>query len=166
LRLLRNQGMRARYQYEIAGHNFRMTDVQAAIALPQVERLATINAARRRNASLLTEQLRGIPGLAVPEVPAGREHVFHQYTVRIDATAALDRDALAARLAGEGIGSGVYYPRLMHDYACYESDPRVVADATPLASQAAREVLSLPVHPHLGMGDVDRIAHAVKAALS
>ena len=48
LRLLRNQGMRARYQYEIAGHNYRMTDLQAAVGIPQMDRLADTVAERRQ----------------------------------------------------------------------------------------------------------------------
>jgi len=51
LRVLRNQGMRARYQYELAGHNYRLTDLQAAIALPHLLRLGAVNDSRRANAA-------------------------------------------------------------------------------------------------------------------
>jgi perosamine synthetase len=165
LRLLRNHGMRAPYRYELPGHNYRLTDLQAAIALPQLRRLGTINDARRANAVHLTEGLRAVPGLRLPSVPAGREHVFHQYTVRVTADEALDRDGLVAALADHGIRAGVYYPGLVHDHPCYRDHPRVVADRTPVAAQMAAEVVSLPVHPQLGRADLDRIVEVVTEAL-
>lgn len=165
LRLLRNQGMRARYQYEIAGHNYRLTDVQAAIVLPQLRRLKTIKEARQANAAALTAGLRGIDGLLVPPVHEDREHVWHQYTVRVTPAAALDRDGLSAKLTHAGIGNGFYYPRLMHDYDCYRDHPLVAHDETPYAEQVASEVLSLPVHPGLSSSDIDRIVDEVRAAL-
>lgn len=165
LRLLRNQGMRARYQYEIVGHNYRMTELQAAIAIPQVARLKEINAVRTRNAARLTEGLKDVPGLIVPVVPDGREHVFHQYTVRVTNSARASRDELAGALASSEITTGVYYPRLMHDYPCYANDPRVIKDATPFAAGLASEVLSLPVHQLLTDQDLDRIIDGVRMAL-
>jgi dTDP-4-amino-4,6-dideoxygalactose transaminase len=165
LRVLRNQGMRARYDYEVPGHNYRLTDLQAAIALPQVDRLQETNDVRRANAAHLSEGLRSVPGLRVPEVPTGREHVFHQYTVRVSAGAAVDRDGLVAALADRGVGAGVYYPRLVHDYDCYREHPQVVVDETPVAARATREVVSLPVHPHLSRADLDRIVDAVAEVL-
>ena len=166
LRLLRNQGMRARYQYEVAGHNYRMTDVQAAIAIPQLGRLASINEARRANAGVLSEQLKDVAGLIVAAVPAGREHVFHQFTVRITSDAALSRDAFVDALAERGVTSGIYYPKLMHDYDCYRDNPQVIVDETPVAARLATEVASLPVHPALTEADLERIVAAVHEVLA
>ncbi|SNS01886.1 dTDP-4-amino-4,6-dideoxygalactose transaminase [Geodermatophilus pulveris] len=165
LRVLRNQGMRAQYEYEVPGHNYRLTDLQAAIAIPQLRRLRAINDARRANAAHLTRHLRGLPGLVLPAVPEGRDHVFHQYTVRVTADAAVDRAGFVAGLADRGVRAGVYYPRLVHDHACYREHPRVVIEPTPLAEQAAREVVSLPVHPKLDRADLDRVVEAVAEVL-
>jgi perosamine synthetase len=166
LRLLRNQGMRARYQYEIAGHNYRMTDLQAALALPQLEHLGDTTSRRRHNAARLSEGLTGVTGLALPSVPAGREHVWHQYTVRVTGAAALSRDAFADGLAQRGIGTGIYYPKLVHDYDCYRSNPAVGTDETPRAALVAREVVSLPVRPGLTDADVDQIVATVRELLA
>lgn len=164
LRLLRNQGMRARYQYEIAGHNYRMTDLQAAVGIPQMDRLDDVIARRQRNAEVLTDGLGGLPGLVPPSVVPGRTHVFHQYTVRVTPEAPITRDGLAEHLARAGIGSGVYYPKPVYDYDCYRNDPRVVLGDTPNAERAAAEVLSLPVHPHLTAAALERIVAAVRSA--
>jgi dTDP-4-amino-4,6-dideoxygalactose transaminase len=166
LRLLRNQGMRARYQYEIAGHNYRLTDLQAAVAIPQLQRLETSTARRRAHAARLSAGLQDVTGIVVPSVAEGRTHVFHQYTIRVTTTASLDRDALAARLQNRGISTGIYYPRVVFDHECYRVHP-VPPDAEfPEAFRAAREVLSLPVHAHLSTDDVDRIIDEVRAVLS
>ncbi len=164
LRLLRNQGMRARYQYELPGHNYRMTDLQAAIGIPQLERLEEITAARRANAARLDEGLDGLPGLVTPAELPGRRHVYHQYTVRVTEEAPLTRDQLLDRLGAAGVGCGVYYPKAVYDYDCYRQDPRVIVGATPNAERAAREVLSLPVHQHLTDDDVTTVVRAVRDA--
>ena len=165
LRLLRNHGMRARYEYEFAGTNFRLTDVQAAIAIPQLARLDAAIEQRQANAARLTEGLTGIAGLVTPVVTPGFRHVFHQYTIRVTEDATLDRDALAAQLASRGVQSGVYYPRVVFDYDCYREHPNVVASDVPAARATAREVLSLPVHPNLSAPDIDQIIDAIRASL-
>ena len=165
LRVLRNEGMRDRYRYERIGHNYRLTDVQAAIAIPQLVHLAESNERRRINAAQLDRGLAGLPGLVTPIVAPGNTHVFHQYTVRVTRDARLDRDELARRLAENGVETGVYYPRVVHDYECYRSHPGVVITPVPVAARAAREVLSLPVHPRLSATDVDRVVDVIRRAL-
>jgi perosamine synthetase len=166
LRLLRNLGMRSRYEYERVGHNYRLSEVHAAIALPQLRRLADANARRRANAARLDEGLADLPGLVTPCIPPGRTHAFHQYTVRVTGEARIDRDTLRARLTARGIGSGVYYPHAVFDHECYRSHPGVVAPDAPEARRAAREVLSLPVHPSLSATDLEAVIQAVRAELA
>ncbi|NUT94524.1 MAG: DegT/DnrJ/EryC1/StrS family aminotransferase [Saccharothrix sp.] len=165
LRVLRNQGMRQRYQYEVAGHNYRMTDVHAAIGIPQLEQLATITEARQRNAEALTKGLDGVKGLRTPRVLPGRTHVWHQYTVLITDDAPVSRDELAAKLTEKGIGNGIYYPKTVFDYDCYRDNPNVVASDVPVAERVARQALSLPVHPKLTDAEVDTIIGAVREVL-
>lgn len=166
IRLLRNQGMRDRYDYAVPGHNWRLTDLQAALGIPQMEHLDRIIAARVANADRLDAGLGDVPGITLPFRAPGRTHVFHQYTIRVGPDARCTRDELAAHLARAGIGSGVYYPRLVHDYGCYRDRPDVVVDPTPIAAAISAEVLSLPVHPGLGACEIDRIVDAVRDALA
>jgi len=164
LRLLRNQGMRRRYEYEIVGNNYRMTELAAAVVLPQLGRYGTQVARRRANAAQLTAALEGIDGLELPREIPGREHVWHQYTVQV--TGGIGRDGLAAELAEAGIASGVYYPRPIHRYPFYAAHDRVIADATPVADRVAAQCLSLPVHAALTESEVEQVAAAVRAALT
>jgi len=165
LRVLRNQGMRERYQYEMPGHNYRLTDLQAALAVPQVASYAETVERRRHNAQRLTEGLDGIDGLRVPRQLPGREHVWHQYTVLATPEAPVSRDELMTRLQERGVGCGVYYPRTVFDYDCYRTHPRVVIDAVPVAELVARNCLSLPVHQHLTDADLDEIVTAVREVM-
>jgi dTDP-4-amino-4,6-dideoxygalactose transaminase/acetyltransferase-like isoleucine patch superfamily enzyme len=165
LRLLRNHGMRERYDYAMQGYNYRLTDIQAAIAVTQLKKLPSIVAARNRNAVRLTAGLNGIRGLVLPYTPPGRLHVWHQYTVRVTRDARVDRDQLSKFLAAAGIDSMAYYPRLVHDYPCFHDHPQVVRDETPFARHAATEVLSLPVHPALTVGEIDRVVSCVRKVL-
>ena len=161
LRVLRNQGMRQRYQYEMAGNNYRMTDLQAALCLPQLTGYEQQVASRQAHAQRLSEGLQDLPGVRVPRALADRHHVWHQYTVLIDDHARLGRDDLHEALAARGIGCGVYYPRPVFDYDCYREHPQVVTTEVPVASDVARRCLSLPVHPYLTADDLDRVISAM-----
>ena len=157
LRVLRNQGMRQRYVYEMAGNNYRMTDLQAALCLPQLAHYEAQVAARQANARRLSDGLRGLAGVRVPEAMPGCYHVWHQYTILIGDEARLDRDGLLDALTTAGIGCGVYYPRPVFDYDCYRDHPQVVVAEAPVAVDVSRRCLSLPVHQHLSEIDLDRI---------
>ena len=163
LRVLRNQGMRERYRYETAGHNYRMTDLHAAVGLPQVARTARIAACRRDNAARLTAGLTGLAGVRLPRELPGRSHVWHQYTVLLPEDA--DRDRVVAALTAAGVGSGIYYPRTVFDYDCYRDHPGVVAADVPVAESVARRCLSLPVHHHLTDADLDAVVDAFRRAV-
>lgn len=163
LRVLRNQGMRARYEYVMAGHNYRLTDLQAAVALPQLDTYPQQIDSRRRNASRLTELLSGIDGLQLPQQLPGRDHVWHQYTLLLPA--GVDRQSVVDGLAARGVGSGMYYPRPVYDYDIYRDRADVITTGTPISEDAAARCLSIPVHPHLSDGDVETVAAAVRAEL-
>jgi dTDP-4-amino-4,6-dideoxygalactose transaminase len=150
LRLLRNQGMERRYENEIVGHNARLTDFAAALGRSQLRRLEERNALRREHASRYDD---GLVSVTPPHVAAERVHVYHQYTVR-----STDRAALQERLAAKGVESGVYYPVPVHRLPAY-----AVETELPETERAAREVLSLPVGPHLSAEEVDEVVAAVNA---
>jgi len=154
LRMLRNVGMATRYRYEIVGTNGRLSDVFAAIGREQLRQLPAFTQARRDNAARLTAALSDLPGIAVPQPGPGIGHAFHQYTVRI--TPGLDRDTVAQQLQHDGVGCGVHYPNPLHRSPAYRTAVRL-----PHTDAAARQVLSLPVHPALTGHDLDRIAAAV-----
>lgn len=165
LRIYRNQGMRQRYQYEMAGTNYRMTDVQAAIGIPQLKKMDSIISARQSNAAALNELLAGVDGVVTPSVADGNSHVWHQYTIRITEGSKRTRDEVIDELTAAGIGCGIYYPRLAHDYDCFRGIPDIDPNPTPVAARLVSEVVSLPVHQYLSADDVRTVAAAVTAAV-
>ena len=152
VRLLRNQGQERKYENEIVGFNNRMTDIHAAIGRVQLTKLAGWTQQRQANAAFLDANLSGV---VTPPVAKGAVHVYHQYTIRV---VDHDRDAFAQELHERGIGSGVYYPIPNHRLPAYARDIDL-----PQTERAARECLSLPVHPSLTRADLERIVEAVNA---
>ncbi|MCC6146919.1 MAG: DegT/DnrJ/EryC1/StrS family aminotransferase [Anaerolineaceae bacterium] len=153
-RVIRNHGMRVRYYHDELGYNFRMTDVHAAIGLAQMGKLERFNAARQANARFYNENLRGV---VTPYTPTDYGHVFHQYTIRVPDG---QRDALREALKENGIGSEIYYPVPIHKQSFYVNE--LGYDLTlPETENAAREVLSLPVHPSLSREDLETVVNAV-----
>jgi perosamine synthetase len=164
LRILRNQGMEEQYQYVAVGRNLRLTDLGAAVAIPQMKRLDEINAVRNRNAALLSAAIRDLAiDVRLPVVPSDRTHVWHQYTVLLPV--GTDRGRVRETMRARGVGTGVYYPRLAWDYACYREHSAVTKDPTPVAEEVAARCLSLPVHQNLQEGDIDRVVDALAHAL-
>jgi perosamine synthetase len=166
LRVIRNQGQRARYDYDRSGFNFRMTELQAAVGVGQMTRLGAIVEARRANARRLSAGLAGIEGLLIPAEWPDRRHVFHQFTVRVSPEARVTRDELFRHLKAHGIESGVFYPRPVFDYGCFRRDPRIGSPTAPRARLIGAEVLSLPVHPKLTEADLQRIVAVVRDVLT
>lgn len=165
VRIIRNQGMRSRYDYVMPGKNFRMSEVAAALGVAQLPDLTTNNDRRRANAAQLTSALQDIPGVLLPLEPPDRHHVYHQYTVRITSTAPRLRDDLLSFLRHRGIWADVYYPRVVFDYPCYREHPLVTRDDVPVAATIAGEVLSLPVHPGVSEQDISLIARVFREGL-
>ncbi len=166
LRVLRNQGMRARYQYEVAGHNYRMTDLQAALGLPQLDRYDGVVAARQANADHLRAGLADVRGIIAPSQLPGRRHVWHQFTLRVTPDSGITRDELSAKLTEAGVGSGIYYPKLVFDYDCYRERDDVITGEFPVAETIVSEVLSIPVHPALSPADLDTIVDSIRKAVA
>lgn len=157
LRLFRNHGMRVRYHHDDLGTNFKPTDLAAAIGLAQLAAADERTAKRQANAQRLTA---GLAGLATPSVPEGREHVWHQYTLRLPER----RDAIVDELAARGVGTMIYYPVPVHRQEYLQRWLPGVADQhLPVTDRLAAEVLSVPVRPNLTDEEIDHIIESVRA---
>lgn len=165
LRVLRNQGMRERYKYEVIGHNYRLTDIHAAIAVPQVARMFEISEKRKVNAAKLNSGFAGLSAIRTPRELDRRSHVWHQYTIVLTDASPIGRDEFVAKMSEAGIASGAYYPKLAFDYDCFRKDKRVVVDSVPIAAKTAERCISLPVHQHLSESDISTIVDTVTQLL-
>jgi dTDP-4-amino-4,6-dideoxygalactose transaminase len=139
------------YDHVQLGHNYRMTNMAAAIGRAQLEKLPEFTEARRANARRLDEMLADTP-LETPVEPDGTTHAYHQYTVKSDR-----RETVRDHLERHGVDTAVYYPKPIPELKAYDH----MSVPTPVASQLSEEVFSLPVHPGLDDADLEQISTAV-----
>jgi dTDP-4-amino-4,6-dideoxygalactose transaminase len=159
LRVYRNQGMRTRYQFEMLGYNFRLTDLAAAIGIAQFGKLERNTVRRRAIAAAYDEAFDDLP-VRVPITPDGRAHVFHQYTVDVGD----DRDGILADLHEAGVGADVYYPIPVHRQA-YIMERGLHADL-PVTDAAAARTLALPMFPGLTEAEQALVIDAFRSAIA
>ena len=159
IRRLRTHGGVKMYHHDEVGFNSRLDTLQAAVLLAKLPHLDRWSAARRRHAAWYHQRFAALEeaGCVVrPHVPADRESVYNQYTLRVK-----DRDALRAHLQAEGIGCAVYYPVPLHLQPCFSYLGYREGDF-PEAERAAGEVLSIPVFSELTEEEREQVADAVE----
>jgi dTDP-4-amino-4,6-dideoxygalactose transaminase len=153
-RLLRSHGMKVRYCHDMLGYNYRMSDLHAAIGLAQIGRLDKFTEKRKLNAQFLNKN---ITSVITPKVKPEYDHVWHQYTVRVDGDR--DRDAAVKQLNEAGVGTGTFYPVPVHQQGYMKE---LVGDYhLPVSEKLAKQVISLPVHPQVSQADLEKIVTEV-----
>jgi perosamine synthetase len=150
--------MRTRYQFEMLGYNFRMTDLAAAVGLVQLAKLPR-NTTRRQAIAARYDGAFGELPIGLPITPDGRTHVFHQYTIDVGGA----RDAIVADLREAGVGADIYYPIPVHRQE-YIMERGLHADL-PVTDGAAAHTLALPMFPGLTDAEQDQVIEAVSAAV-
>lgn len=152
LRAIRHHGQYNPNEHAIVSGNYRMDEIQAAFVAAKLKRLPEWNAARNRNAKMLSEGLEGLP-LRLPPMREG--DVFHQYVIRMER-----RDALQKYLKEKGVDSAVHFPVPMNRQPPFAP---MHGRECPVAAKACGEILSLPVHESLTESEVGRIVDAVRS---
>jgi len=159
LRKLRVHGQSGPYEHPTVGGNFRLDALQAAILRVKLPHVPGWVEGRRANADhyrKLFEQS-GLEGtVEMPTALPGRGHTFNQYVVRVPR-----RDELRTFLAQREIGAAVYYPLPLHLQPCFEHLGYGEGDF-PVAEQASREVLALPVFPELAESEQEEVVRAIE----
>jgi dTDP-4-amino-4,6-dideoxygalactose transaminase len=159
LRELRVHGQSGPYRHPVVGGNFRIDALQAAILRVKLPHVGPWIEGRRANANRYRRFFTDA-GLEhtvrLPEAVPGRGHTFNQYVVRVSR-----RDELRAFLADRGIGAAVYYPLPLHLQPCFEGLGYDEGDF-PVAEQASREVLALPVFPELLESEQEEVVQAIE----
>jgi len=150
-------------EFDDAGYNVRMTDVQATVGRVQLQKLDRLNARRIALADRLSRRLEQIPGLTPPYVAPGVKHVYHLYPVLIDEERfGMGKTELMHRLLAEhGIKAGTHYIPLNWTTA-YRARGHKPGEC-PVAEAAFARLITLPIHPRLSEADVDYMADALAA---
>jgi perosamine synthetase len=155
LRLIRTHGEKAKYASLMLGYNYRMSEIQAAIGLVQLEKLPSFVAKRRENAKRLTRLLAKTDKLQLPEETKERQHSWYLYTVRLKNATENERNKIVEELIQKGIGAEVYYVNPVHLMSYYRDS--FGRRKLPETEKAAKQVFSLPIHPGVTEAQVDYI---------
>ncbi len=160
LRILRDHGQQPRYCHSLVGVNSRLDTLQAAVLNVKLQHLGQWAEDRQRNADRYRAEFVRLGldrELGLPQVAAGCDSVWNQYTIRVPDGR---RDELQQFLAARKIGSAIYYPVPLHLQECF-ADLGYQPGSLPATEQAAAEVLSLPIYAELTISGQDRTIRAI-----
>jgi UDP-4-amino-4-deoxy-L-arabinose-oxoglutarate aminotransferase len=151
------------YDIREPGYKYNLTDLQAAIGVVQMNRVAALNARRNELALRYLDRLRGIAGIELPATPSyPHVHSWHLFVVKVTG---MPRDALIAALAERNVGVGLHFPPC-HLLSFVRDRYGTNAGELPQTERAGERILSLPLFPGMSDDDVDYVCEAVAESLS
>jgi perosamine synthetase len=163
VRMVRTHGEKVKYTSLMLGTNYRMTEIQAAIGVVQLKRLPEFFAKRAQNAKRLTNLLQKTDKLTLPPQLSNRTPSYYLYTVRIKDTTEAHRNNIIKQMHDKGIGAEAYYPTPVHQMPYYKQT--FGNFDLPETEKAAKQVLSLPIHPSVTEEQINLIAQTLLSLL-
>lgn len=158
IKILRDHGSKNRYYHLIDGYNSRLDAIQAAILRVKLKHLDKWTENRRKNAYLYNELLKPVKKVAIPFEPEYNKHVYYLYTIKVSEK----RDELQEYLKSNKIASCVYYPVPLHLQEVYKGLAYKEGDF-PVSEKCSKGVLSLPIYPELGEGEIKTTTDKIKS---
>ena len=154
-----DDGCHHAYTHVRVGINSRLDEIQAAVLNVKLKFLPKWNQQRRNRAAYYTQKIKNLRNSSIvpPKEVAGTQAVYHQYVLRIQGG---KRDRALGVLRGNGVQSAVYYPSPLHLQPCF-SYLRYRKGDFPVAEQASREVLSLPLYPQIRKSHQDQVLNSL-----
>ena len=159
IRIGRDYGNPGNYDTQFVGLNARMSEMHAATALESLETFDAQLDRRQAVARAYRTGLARVPGVRVQHVDTGDRSTWKDFTIRVGPELGLTRDALVAALSAEGIDTRCYFSPPVHRQRAY----RAVAPRPhlPVTDEVADSVISLPMFPELGLGEVEAVVDAI-----
>jgi len=145
-----------KYQHNMAGHNYRMEELQAAALRVKLNYIAEWTDLRRKHADTYREMLADIDSIEVPLEMDNVKHVYHLFVIKTE-----NRDALLDHLNSNGIGAGLHYPTPLHLQPAYASLGYKEGEL-PVAEKSAKQILSLPMFPELTNDQIARVCDLIR----
>lgn len=165
IRLIRSLGGEEGSRSIVLYHNYRMPELDAAIGFVQLGKLSQFLQARENNACILMEGLKDVEGIQLPKVPTGSRSAWHVFTIRLKKAAdKVARNNVVRRLREKQVYTNVYYPKPVHLLPYYRKT--YGSSKLPKTETAAKQVLSLPIHPSLTLKQLNEILIAVKTSIN
>ena len=157
IRLIVNHGQEERYKYKVIGINSRLDAIQASILSFKLSLLDEFITKRQKAADFYNKELSINSWLKIPTTQTFSSHVYHQYSVLLSSQ--INRKSFQNYLFEHGIPTMIYYPIPLHQqeaYKIYTKDP------LPVSEDISNRILSLPMHPHLTIEQLDFICQKIK----
>jgi dTDP-4-amino-4,6-dideoxygalactose transaminase len=156
LLMLRDYGRVSKYKHAIIGYNSRLDTLQAAILRIKLRKLNKWNELRRQAAGIYNCYLKNMGRVVTPYVKDSVRHIYHVYAIR-----SKKRDELFNRFKANGVGTVIHYPIPLHLQKAYENLGYKSGDF-PIAEMLAKEVISLPMFPHIKESQIKFIVKIIK----
>jgi dTDP-4-amino-4,6-dideoxygalactose transaminase len=160
LRMIANHGSKVRYYHELLGVNSRLDTIQAAILRVKLRHLDEWNMKRREIAHYYTKKLKNSE-VTPPYIANYAQHIFHQYTLLVKDK----RDEFQKYLNEKHIANAIHYPIPLHLQDAFKKNSNYKEGDFPKSENAARRVISLPMHPDLTHEELDYIIEAIHTFL-
>ena len=156
-RLLRDHAMSPtkRYYHPTVGFNYRLTNIQAALGLAQMERLDQFVRIKRRNAAMYAERLTDVPGIVLQPEANWAQSVYWMYSILVEEDYALSRDDLMVALKSRGVDTRPFFYAI-HTMPCHHRE-----QSLPVAEGLAASGINLPSSVKLTESQIDYICQQI-----
>lgn len=150
-----------RFWHRFIGFNYRMTNLQAALGVAQMEKIARFVEARRRNARLYNSLLGEVEGITLPPEAEWARNVYWMYSILVDDSFGLSRDGLASCLKEQGVETRpFFYP--IHNQPVYAENFR--GEKYPVSEELSKRGMNLPSAATLRKRETEYVAHCISSA--
>lgn len=161
IRMIRDHGQAKKYYHELVGYNGRLDAIQAGLLHVKLGRLEYWNEQRRANAKLYSELIAATNAdIVLPFEAAYSKGTYHLYVVRVP-----NREQFQAQMAAAKIGTAIHYPLPLHLQEAYAQLGYRTGDL-PNTEKLAREIVSLPMFPHITKEQIELVVNAAADAVS
>jgi len=156
-RMYRDYGRRDRYEHLFIGYNTRLDTVQAVVLMQKLKFLDEWNRMRAQAAEHYRDLLKNVKGIELLSPKEGRTHVYQTFAIRV----LNGRDKLSSHLQDKGIGVLIHYPIPVHLQKAYK-DLGYKRGDFPAAEKLSKQVLSLPMYPHITKEQIEEVCQSIK----
>jgi len=151
-----------RYIHDAVGFNYRMTNLQAAVGVAQVNKLDRFVEMRRANADAYNQRLAAIEGIRTPPEETWAKSNYWMYAISVEDSFPVDREELITELSAQGIETRRFFAP-MHEQPVFNREKRFEGEHHPVAERASQRGLYLPSTSHLSMAEIDDVCAAIEA---
>lgn len=155
---LRNYGSENKYEHLEIGFNSRLDEMQAALLRVKLRRLSKWNERRTNIAKIYLNELKGFDAFILPQLSENCKSAWHLFVIRVQ-----DRVAFQRHMEERGVATAIHYPIPPHIQKAYFNSGMVKGNSFPISEKIHREIVSVPIGPHLRDDQVSQVVGAMKS---